>query len=115
MYAILLLSGCAIMFFGYDASVMGLVNTTEDYLRLMGADSGSNRDSAAIGGLVSLWFLDFETGAIFVGHYADRIGRLKKIELGCLWGLLGAALQASARNFIWMAFARIIGGVVVVI
>jgi hypothetical protein len=111
MYAILSLAGCAIMFFGYDASVMSLVNTNTDYLRLMGAASGSKRDSAAIGGLVSLWFLGFGTGAIFVGHYADRIGRLKTIELGCLWGLLGAALQASAQNFTWMAFARIIGGV----
>lgn len=111
MCAILLLAGCAIMFFGYDASVMSLVNTNKDYLRLMGAASGSKGDSAAIGGLVSLWFLGFGTGAIFVGHYADRIGRLKTIELGCLWGLLGAALQASSQNFTWMAFARIIGGV----
>ncbi|KAE8445931.1 hypothetical protein EG329_012710 [Mollisiaceae sp. DMI_Dod_QoI] len=111
MYAILSLAGCAIMFFGYDASVMSLVNTNKDYLTLMGAASGSNRDSAAIGGLVSLWFGGFAIGAICVGHYADRIGRLKTIELGCLWGILGAALQASAQNFTWMAFARIIGGI----
>ncbi|KUJ11399.1 general substrate transporter [Mollisia scopiformis] len=111
MYAILSLAGCAIMFFGYDASVMSLVNTNTDYLTLMGADTGSKRDSAAIGGLVSLWFGGFAIGAISVGHYADRIGRLKTIELGCLWGILGAALQASAQNFTWMAFARIIGGI----
>lgn len=48
---------------------------------------------------------------MFVGHYADRIGRLKTIELGCLWGLFGAALQASAQNLTWMMFARIIGGI----
>jgi hypothetical protein len=29
-----MLAGCAIMFFGYDASVMSLVNTNKDYLRL---------------------------------------------------------------------------------
>lgn len=62
MYAILSLAGCAIMFFGYDASVMSLVNTNPDYLTLMGADSGSKRDSAAIGGLVSLWFGGFAIG-----------------------------------------------------
>ena len=56
-------------------------------------------------------FLSHFLGAIFVGHYADRIGRLKTVEIGCIWGLLGAALQASAQNFTWMAFARIIGGV----
>lgn len=66
MYAILSLAGCAIMFFGYDASVMSLVNTNEDYLTLMGADSGSKRDSAAIGGLVSLWFGGFAIGKIFL-------------------------------------------------
>lgn len=65
MYAILSLAGCAIMFFGYDASVMSLVNTNEDYLNLMGADTGSNRDSAAIGGLVSLWFGGFAIGKAF--------------------------------------------------
>jgi hypothetical protein len=62
MYAILSLAGCAIMFFGYDASVMSLVNTNKNYLYLMGAASGSKRDSAAIGGLVSLWFGGFAMG-----------------------------------------------------
>ncbi|KAM3077497.1 hypothetical protein ACMFMG_006836 [Clarireedia jacksonii] len=111
VYSILLLAGTAIMFFGYDASVMSLVNTNENYLTLMGAASGSDRDSAAIGGLVSVWYGGFAIGALFVGHYADHIGRLKTIELGCLWGLLGAALQASAQNLTWMMFARVIGGI----
>jgi hypothetical protein len=62
MYAILSLAGCAIMFFSYDASVMSLVNTNTNYLHLMGAASGSKRDSAAIGGLVSLWFGGFAMG-----------------------------------------------------
>jgi hypothetical protein len=64
IYAILSLAGCAIMFFGYDASVMSLVNTNKDYLHLMGAGSGSKRDSAAIGGLVSLWFGGFAMGMV---------------------------------------------------
>jgi hypothetical protein len=59
MYAILSLAGYAIMLFGYDASVMSLVNTNKGYLHLMGAASGSKRDSAAIGGLFSLWFGGF--------------------------------------------------------
>jgi MFS family permease len=50
-------------------------------------------------------------GAILVGNYADRIGRLKTIEVGCAWGILGAALLASAQNFTWMALARVISGV----
>lgn len=62
MYAILGLAGIAIMFFGYDASVMSLVNSNADYLRIMGTDSGSNRDASAIGGLVSLWYGGFAIG-----------------------------------------------------
>ena len=46
-----------------------------------------------------------------VGFYADKIGRLKTVQLGCLWAIVGAALQASAENLTWMAFARIVGGV----
>ncbi|KAJ5948081.1 hypothetical protein N7466_001096 [Penicillium verhagenii] len=80
--AILLLAGTSIMFFGYDSSCMSQVDTNSDYLRYMGTDSGSARDSAAVGGL-----------------------------LGCIWAIVGCALQASAQNFTWMAFARIIGGI----
>ncbi|KAL1961653.1 hypothetical protein VTN77DRAFT_1368 [Rasamsonia byssochlamydoides] len=111
VYAILLLAGVSIMFFGYDASCMSQVNTNPDYLRLMGADSGSSRDSAAVGGLVSVWFGGFAIGAIMIGYLADRIGRLRSMQLGCLWAILGGALQASAQNITWMAFARVIGGV----
>jgi hypothetical protein len=68
VYLILLLAGTAIMFFGYDASVMSLVNTNEDYLTLMGVASGSDRDSAAIGGLVSVWFGGFAIGIYYYSH-----------------------------------------------
>jgi len=62
MYAVLALAGCAIMFFGYDASVMSQVNTNPDYLALMGAAGGTNRDAAAVGGIVSVWFGGFAIG-----------------------------------------------------
>lgn len=63
--AILLLAGTSIMFFGYDSSCMSQVDTNADYLRYMGTDSGSARDSAAVGGLVSLWFGGFGIGMDF--------------------------------------------------
>jgi hypothetical protein len=59
---ILLLAGISIMFFGYDSSCMSQVNTNSDYLKLMGTSSGSARDSAAVGGLVTLWFGGFGVG-----------------------------------------------------
>jgi MFS family permease len=44
------------------------------------------------------------------GSYADSIGRLKAIQLGCVWGILGGALLGGAQNFTWMAIARILSG-----
>jgi MFS family permease len=113
------------MFFGYDASVMSQVNTNPDYLTKMGTNGGTARDSAAIGGIVSVWFGGFAIGkcnfywelalsipgALMVGVYADKIGRLKTVQIGCMWALLGAALQASAQNITWMCLARVIGGI----
>ena len=62
VWAIFALSGCAIMFFGYDTAVMSQVNTNADYLRTMGLYGGSDRDAAGIGGMVSLWFGGFGIG-----------------------------------------------------
>jgi MFS family permease len=114
MYAVLLLAGVSIMFFGYDASVMAQVNTNQNYLDLMGApaaQTGSSRDAALVGGIVSVWFLGFAIGALLVGSYADKIGRLKTIEIGCLWGIVGAVLQAAAQGVGMMMVARVIGGI----
>lgn len=61
-YAIFLFAGCAILFFGYDTAVMSQVNNNEDYMQRMGVAGGSDRDAAAIGGLVSLWFGGFAIG-----------------------------------------------------
>lgn len=111
MYAVLLLAGTAIMFFGYDASVMSQVNSNKDYLRLMHLEGGTSGDSAFIGGIVSIWFLGFAIGGLLVGAYADKVGRLKTIQLGCVWALIGAALQAAAQNVSMMMIGRVIGGV----
>lgn len=45
------------------------------------------------------------------GVIADKVGRIKTIIFGCLWAVLGAALQSSAQNITWMMFARVITGV----
>lgn len=46
-----------------------------------------------------------------VGYLADHLGRLRTIQLGCIWGALGAALLASAQNITWLAFGRVISGI----
>ncbi|KAF3894489.1 Low-affinity glucose transporter HXT3 [Trichophyton interdigitale] len=112
VYAIYAYAGCAIMFFGYDTAVMSQVNINPDYLQTMGVAGGTDRDAAAIGGLVSLWFGGFAiAGAMMVGYTADRVGRLKTIQIGCIWGILGAVLLATAQNISWFACARVISGI----
>lgn len=66
VYAIYAYAGCAIMFFGYDTAVMSQVNINPDYLQTMGVAGGTDRDAAAIGGLVSLWFGGFAIGMPFI-------------------------------------------------
>jgi MFS family permease len=46
-----------------------------------------------------------------VGNIADRIGRLKTIQIGCLWGILGAVLLVSAQNLTWLSCARVLSGI----
>jgi hypothetical protein len=75
--------------FGYDASVMSLVNTNEDYLHLMGAASGSKRDSAAIGGLVSLWFGGFAIG-ICLSHFKLHDVVIYSFRRNICWSLCGS-------------------------
>lgn len=48
-------------------------------------------------------------GALMAGALADRCGRVKAIVFGCLWVILGAALQASAYDITWMCFGRVLG------
>ncbi|KAJ9611630.1 hypothetical protein H2200_004814 [Cladophialophora chaetospira] len=108
---ILVLAGTCLFFFGYDAAVMSLVNINPDYLKVVDSAGGTNNDAARIGGIVSFWFLGFLIGALLAGSYADKIGRLKSIQLGCVWGIVGACLLTSAQNFSWMVCARIISGV----
>jgi MFS family permease len=45
------------------------------------------------------------------GHVSDRVGRRKAVVLGCIWGIVGSALQVAAMNANWMLCARVIAGV----
>ncbi|EGG10976.1 uncharacterized protein MELLADRAFT_92386 [Melampsora larici-populina 98AG31] len=110
--AINLVAGLAIMFYGFDQGVMSGVNNTGDYRRLMGVDSSPQtaRDSAAIGGIVAVYYIGTLVGALVAGSLGDRIGRLRTIVFGCLFAAVGASLQASSQSIVWMCLARVITG-----
>ncbi|KAI1331784.1 low-affinity glucose transporter HXT3 [Xylariaceae sp. FL0255] len=85
MLAVTVLARLGTLFFDYDATAMSQVNTNENHLKLVGVDD--------------------------VGSYADKIERLKTIFLGCIWAIVGAALQAGMPNLVVILIGRIVGGV----
>lgn len=119
------------MFYGYDQGVMSQVNLNPHYQELMGIAPiegivysslyqsppecnlciGNQRNVAALGGIVAVYYGGTLIGALVAGSLADRCGRIKAVVFGSLWALLGAVLQASAYNITWMCCARVIAGV----
>jgi MFS family permease len=101
----------SILMFGYDQGLMGGVNTSKDYIDLMGFGyteyvNGTMTpvvtNSLLQGGIVAVYYLGTLFGALFGGWVGDRIGRIRTIALGTIWGIIGASLQTSAQNHNWM-------------
>ncbi|OJJ56836.1 hypothetical protein ASPSYDRAFT_155487 [Aspergillus sydowii CBS 593.65] len=120
LIAINCVAGLSILFFGYDQGMMAGVNNSKDYIDLMGfgytemkdgLPSPVVTDSLLQGGIVSVYYLGTLFGALLGGWTGDKVGRIKAIASGALWGMLGAALQCSAQNHDWMICARFINGI----
>jgi MFS family permease len=117
LIAINCVAGLSIFFFGYDQGMMGGVNNAKDYIDLMGfgytatIDGSPNTpvitDSLLQGGIVSVYYLGTLFGALFGGWFGEKVGRIKTIALGAAWGVLGASLQCSAQNHVWMIFGKL--------
>ncbi|THU97327.1 general substrate transporter [Dendrothele bispora CBS 962.96] len=115
-------AGLAIFFFGYDQGMMGGVNTSPDYVRVMGlgtstfqgADEGyvvTITEPTKQGGIVSIYYLGTLIGCLMAGSVGDRLGRIKTMVIGGIWVIVGAVLQCSAQNLPWMLCARVINGI----
>ena len=78
----------------------------------MGVDSNpeSSRDSAAIGGIVAIYYAGTLIGGLVGGWLGDEIGRIRTTLIACTVAIIGAAFQASAMQITWMMFARIVTG-----
>ncbi|KAI5299370.1 hypothetical protein KEM55_002235, partial [Ascosphaera atra] len=98
----------AIFFFGYDQGMMAGVNNAKDYIDLMGfghtVEENGDKYSPVItdtllqGGIVSVYYLGTLVGALAGGWIGDKIGRVRAIAFGSLWGVFGAALQSRLIN-----------------
>lgn len=110
LIAINCLAALSIFFFGYDQGMMSGVNNANDYIYLMGfghvddTNTPVITDSLKQGGIVAVYYLGTLVGAFAGGMIGDRVGRVRTIALGAAWGILGASLQCSAQNHVWMIF-----------
>ena len=50
----------------------------------------------------SVYYLGCLVGCLVGGWIAEKVGRIKVIALGSIWGVIGASLQCSAMNADWM-------------
>ncbi|WWD16756.1 hypothetical protein CI109_101188 [Kwoniella shandongensis] len=112
MWAIQAIGGLAILFYGYDQGVMSGVVNNDQFRQLMGVNSSplTSRDSAAIGGIVAVYYAGSLVGGMVSGYLGDKIGRVKTVMFGCLIATIGGALQASTMNMTWMCCARVVSG-----
>ncbi|KAL8661718.1 MAG: hypothetical protein Q9202_005340 [Teloschistes flavicans] len=121
LIAINCVAGLAIFFFGYDQGMMGSVNVSIDYgVHRMGfgiIDPDANVAQVKVtnallqGGIVSVYYLGTLVGCLLGGWIGEKIGRIKVMALGAIWGVVGASLQTSAMNPDWMICARLVNGI----
>ena len=89
---------------------MGGVNTAPDYYDKTMKFGHKNPETGAPviddtllqGGIVSIYYLGTLMGCLVGGSFGDRYGRIKTIGLGAGWAVIGACLQCSAQNHVWM-------------
>ncbi|KAK9354065.1 general substrate transporter [Lipomyces doorenjongii] len=117
LVAVNILAGLAILFFGYDQGMMGGVNGSYAYVERMGFGYMDHNGDPVVtktllqGGIVSVYYLGTLIGCIIGGSVGDRIGRIKTLAFGALWGIFGACLQCTAMNSNWMIGARLVNGI----
>jgi MFS family permease len=99
--------------------MMGGVNNAWDYIDIMGLGYTIEKDgvptpvitdSLRQGGIVSIYYVGTLMGAMVGGLIGEKYGRIKTIAIGAGWGIIGATLQTSAQNHVWMIMARLING-----
>jgi hypothetical protein len=113
VFPILALAGSCILFFGYDAAVMSLVNVNPHYLNVINSAGGTDADAARVGGVVSFWFLGFLIGECSKSRYLlsspgtdmerrhngwSVCGQDRQTQVDSTWLLLGHLRSNSPVN-----------------
>jgi MFS family permease len=92
--------------FGYDAGVMTDVIGSNNFLKYF----NTVNTSPIIGAINSTFNGGAVFGSLMGGFTMDRFGRRMTIQMGALICLLGAILQAAARNLGMILVGRIFAG-----
>ncbi|KAM0282153.1 hypothetical protein ACHAQH_003193 [Verticillium albo-atrum] len=111
--AIQAFSVISIFFEGYDQGVMGGVNASPRYVEEVGIGlpDGTVTDTLHQGGIVSVYYLGCIAGCFAGGWLADRIGRINGLFIGCIFAMIGGALQAATQSSDFIIVARVITGI----
>jgi MFS family permease len=99
---------------GYAQGVIGIVNSSPDYLNLVGIsidESGKADRVLTQGGITCIYYFGTILGCPLAGWISDKMGRIIALQAGALWCMLGIALEASSQNQAWILCARVIAGV----
>ncbi|WP_153541983.1 sugar porter family MFS transporter [Actinomadura macrotermitis] len=91
--------------FGYDTSV---INGTVDALK-----SQFHLNSVVVGLVVSAALLGCAVGAWFAGPLADRLGRIRVMQIAALLFFVSAVGSALAFNAVDLTFWRVVGGLAI--
>ncbi|KAI1082800.1 general substrate transporter [Whalleya microplaca] len=96
------------MLFGFDISSMSAIVITDQYIDYFnnpsGLIQGAIGSSLAAGSVV---------GSLMAGPISDKYGRRDSIMFGCLWWLIGTAVQVSTNGQGSLIAGRILNGVCV--
>ncbi|KAF2025005.1 general substrate transporter [Setomelanomma holmii] len=94
------------MLYGYDAGVLGGVQTTEPFLRAMGYPTGTY----VVPMIASSYTLAATICSLFVSVVGMPLGRRNILLLGNSFVVIGASLQASAWSVAHIIVGRILCG-----
>ena len=92
--------------FGYDAGVMTDVIQSPHFLYYF----NTTKTSSIIGAINSTFSGGAALGSLMGGLTMDRFGRKMTVQIGAAICLIGAILQAAARNLSMILIGRIFAG-----
>ncbi|KAI0022564.1 general substrate transporter [Xylariomycetidae sp. FL0641] len=96
------------MLFGFDISSMSAIIITDQYIDYFNNPSGITQ--GAIGSALAAGSV---VGSLMAGPISDKWGRRDSIMLGCIWWLVGTAVQVATNGIGSLIAGRVLNGVCV--